>query len=255
MTETALFMLFSELPREGVGSDDVTRKAISLLPSLPSSPNILDIGCGSGKQTLVLAQELQTPITAIDISETFLQRLEHSAASLGLSELIKTRCADMASLSDTPDSVDLIWAEGSIFVVGFANGLKLWYPLLSQRGLLVVSECSWLIDNPPSEASVFWQQAYPEMATVNKNIETANKIGFQVFNQFTLPDSAWWDEYYNPLRARITKLRSLAVDNQDLAQVIKQSEREMEIFANYGDSYGYVFYLMQKINNSPLTTN
>ncbi len=49
------FEIHSGLPREGPGDDASTRKAFSMVPSLPASPLILDIGCGPGMQTLELS--------------------------------------------------------------------------------------------------------------------------------------------------------------------------------------------------------
>ena len=34
--------------------------------------------------------------------------------------------------------------------------------------------------------------------------------------------------------------------NRALAEVLDDTERELDIFDRYGDSFGYVFYLMQK---------
>ncbi|HEX8823356.1 MAG TPA: class I SAM-dependent methyltransferase, partial [Archangium sp.] len=61
MLADAFFLLHTDLPREGPGSDDCTREALRRLrPWLPASPRVLDLGCGPGKQTLVLARELGT---------------------------------------------------------------------------------------------------------------------------------------------------------------------------------------------------
>ena len=69
MEMEAFFKLHSGLPREGPGSDASTRKAIRALPSLPPSPRVVDLGCGPGRQTLVLAQALSSSIIAADIHQ------------------------------------------------------------------------------------------------------------------------------------------------------------------------------------------
>jgi len=71
----AFFRLFDELPRHGPGSDDSTREALRRLPPLPAAPRVLDLGCGAGRQTLVLARELGAPITAVDLHAPFLAKL------------------------------------------------------------------------------------------------------------------------------------------------------------------------------------
>ena len=161
----AFFTLYCDIPRAGPGSDEATRQAIRRLPPLPSAPpRILDLGCGPGKQTLVLARHFQTPIIAVDSHAPFLDDLRRSAEVEGLANLVKTRLGRMEELEEQPGSVDLIWIEGAIFVVGFAEGLRLWRPLLRDDGLLVASEAAWLTDNPPAEAETV---SHPTQRTVS----------------------------------------------------------------------------------------
>ena len=128
MDMKALFTLHCDIPREGPGSDEATREAIRRLPPLPSGPHVVDLGCGPGKQTLVLARHFQTPIIAVDFHGPYLDRLRQSAEAEGLS--VNTRLGRMEELEEQPESVDLIWIEGAIYIVGFAEGLRLWRPLL-----------------------------------------------------------------------------------------------------------------------------
>jgi len=247
----ALFILHADIPREGPGSDEATREAIRRLPPLPSRPRVLDLGCGPGKQTLVLARHFRTPIIAVDFHAPYLDSLRQTAEAEGLSDLVSTRLGRMERLEEQPGSVDLIWIEGAIYIVGFAEGLRLWRPLLRDSGLLVASEATWLTDDPPAEARAFWHEAYPAMTTVEGNIKTAAECGYEVLDHFTLPRSAWWDEYYTPLRERAARLRAEASTNPALAQVLDDLEREIAICDRYGDSFGYVFYLMRQSGAAP----
>ncbi len=242
----ALFALHRDIPREGPGSDEATREAIRRLPPLPSEPRVLDLGCGPGKQTLVLARHFQTPIIAVDFHAPFLDRLRQAAEAEGLSDLIVTRLGRMEELEEPPGSVDLIWIEGAIYIVGFAEGLRLWRRLLRDDGLLVASEATRLTDDPPAEARAFWHEEYPAVTTVDGNIRIANECGYEVFDHFTLPQSAWWDEYYTPLKERIARLRHESDTHPALVRVLDDTEREMAICERYGDSFGYVLYLMRK---------
>ena len=45
------------LAKQGPGSDESTRRALALVPELPLAPKILDLGCGPGRQSLVLVRE------------------------------------------------------------------------------------------------------------------------------------------------------------------------------------------------------
>jgi hypothetical protein len=53
--EDLYFKIFEALPRQGPGDEAATKKAFQRLSGLPQSPAILDVGCGTGSQTLVLA--------------------------------------------------------------------------------------------------------------------------------------------------------------------------------------------------------
>ncbi len=246
MLGNAFMLLHSDLPREGPGSDDCTREALRRLrPFLPPSPRVLDLGCGPGRQTLVLARELGTPITAVDAHMPFLKQLEAEAAAQGLGHLVRTRCADFSALDDPPGSVDLVWSEGALYILGWAGGLRQWRPLLRPGGLLVASEATWLTDSRPTEAADFWREAYPRMGTIASNSAAAREVGFEVLETFVLPASAWWDEYYRPLEARIGALRERAQRDVDLATAIAETEREISLYARHGTSYGYVFYLLR----------
>ena len=49
---------FSNLKRQGPGSPEVTKKALSFIENLNDKSLIADIGCGSGGQTMVLAKHV-----------------------------------------------------------------------------------------------------------------------------------------------------------------------------------------------------
>ena len=116
------FELFESLPRQGPGCREATLRALALLKDLPPDPKVLDIGCGSGMQTQILAQELQTGILAIDNHRALLDQLNRSAARKGLK--IETRELSMIDMPFDEASFDLLWAEGSIFITGLAQGLQ-----------------------------------------------------------------------------------------------------------------------------------
>lgn len=240
----AISYLHTGLPREAPGCDEATRDALRRLPSLGDSPRVFDLGCGPGRSTLVLAHELRSKVIGIDIHAPYLEELRRSADAVGLGHLIETRCGRMEDLREPAASIDLIWSEGAIYLMGFEAGLAAWRPMLTRGGCVVVTEISWLTGDPPEEAAAFWNAGYPAMAGVGENIETAKRASYEIIDHFTLPDEAWWTEYFEPLEARMRKLQPEAEGNPALAAVLAETEMEIAIRREFGDSFGYEFYLL-----------
>ena len=241
----AFLELHRDLPREGPGSDAATERAFDRLPPIPDG-RILDLGCGPGRQTLVLARRLGRPVEAVDLHLPYLRQLEASAAAVGLSALVRPRHADFCALDDPPGSAALIWSEGAVYLAGFADGLRLWRPLLVTGGLVVVSELTWLTDTPPAEAAAYFAEAYPAMTNVAGNLRLVEQAGYRVLDHFVLPRQAWWDEYLTPLAARVAHLRPRAETDPELAAILDEQDAETDACRRWGDSFSYVFYLMQR---------
>jgi len=94
-----------------------TRAAFEMLPSL-DNPHILDVGCGSGIPTLELLRLSNGRITALDIDQRMLDKLRDKAEAQGLSDRITILKVSIPGMDFTDESFDVIWAEGSIAVIG-----------------------------------------------------------------------------------------------------------------------------------------
>lgn len=81
MTELKLIIdLHLNSERQGPGSNEATLKALGFL-NLSGNKllKVADIGCGSGGQTITLAQNLNAHITAVDLFPEFLNELDYKA--------------------------------------------------------------------------------------------------------------------------------------------------------------------------------
>ena len=236
--------LHTDIPREAPGSDDATRAALQSLPRLPADPRVVDMGCGPGRSAFVLARELGVKITAVDTHLPYLDRLEDTAKAQGLARLIDAQCVDMARSGERPGTVDLIWCEGAIYIIGFERGLRLWAPLLKSGGFVVVTELVWFTPDPPDEVRDFWHAEYPDMATETECVMRAGRAGFDMVTHFRLTKKNWFTEYLDPLTKRANKLRIGA--DAAMLEVIEAHALESKMIDKYGDSFGYSFFVMRK---------
>ncbi len=242
-----LFMdIYERMPRQGPGNEDSTLKALAALGQLPEEPNILDLGCGSGAQTVQLAQATGSHVTAVDFYEPFLRSLRSNADEAGVGDRVQTVLGDMATLDFEDESFDLIWSEGAIYLMGFENGLKAWRRLLKSAARMAVTEATWLTDSPPDPCKAYWDREYPALTSVAANIETIEASGYTHVANFPLPASAWLDDYYAPLRRVLAEFRTTQGANADDMAIIDMCQTEIDMYDQYGDAYGYVFYLMEK---------
>jgi serine/threonine-protein kinase HipA len=242
----AFMRVHAGLLRQGPGSDDATLHALELLPPIPKKARIYDLGCGPGCASIILANKLQQKIIAVDLSEDFLRQLNDNTVKYGDVDLIETRCGDMMELSEHPETIDLIWTEGAIFIPGFDNALAHWRPMLKKKGLIACTELSWLTTERSNAATMFWKTNYPAMRSVKENIAAAEKLGYTCLNHFTLPESCWWNKYYHPLLQNIERLEEEAAKDEILSNAISNTKAEIELFRYHHHEYGYVFYLLQK---------
>jgi|GEM_PF-402315 len=243
--EEAFFSLYEGLPRQGPGSESSTHEALQRLGTLKKPLRVIDLGCGSGASTLLLARELQSPVVAYDQHAPFLEALSANADQEGLKSLIDVRQGDFTQLDEPPCSYDLIWCEGAAYLVGFERALSLWRPLLAPGGKLALTELTWLADVPSDEPRVFWKKAYPGMTNREGNCRSAQRVGYSVLDTFALPKDDWWNEYYRPLRRRIATFRANHTVPRTIEAILAETEREMDIVERYSDEFGYVFYLLQ----------
>ena len=239
------FEIHDDIPRGGPGSFASTRRAFLLLTACPKNPDILDIGCGPGMQTLHLAKLSEGRVMAVDNHQPFLKRLRAAVKAGGLEERITVMNGDMLALDFEPGSFDVIWAEGSIYVMGFKKGLSTWKPLLKNPGFLAVTEVSWLKPNPPEVLRSFWAKEYPAMQDVEANLNVIRRAGYRPVDHFTLPESDWWDYYYTPIQEKLPIIRKKYRDHSDALAVVDMESREIDFYIKYSDYYGYVFYVMK----------
>ncbi len=242
-----IHLVFSpELPRLGAGTDACTRKAWEILTDLPPTPNILDVGCGTGAPTLELARCSSGAITALDYHQPNLTELEKRSAQNGFNDRITTLCQSMLDVAFPAGSFDVIWCEGAVFIYGFERALEDWPIFLHRGGYLVISELCWFAAEVPEEIRDFFAEIYPPMMTREAIVTMIRTKGLDLLDHFSIPESAWWDELYTPVAARIRKLRDENQTNEEILEMLVGFDREIEMYRKYSQFYGHTFFIMKK---------
>jgi len=151
---------------------------------------------------------------------------------------------DMKDIPTVFPTIDLLWAEGAAYNIGFANALRTWAKAIQPNSFAVVSELCWLHEKIPHTVKEFFRLAYPDMQSVQENIAIAEEAGYKIFNTYTLPKEAWVEDYYDVLEPRAKSL----VNHSDVAvrEFAVETLKEIETFRVSEDSYGYVFYVLQR---------
>lgn len=246
--ETALLVdLHRDTPRQGPGGDDQTRLAIAL-SGLAGGQNlsIADIGCGTGASTLVLARDLDSRITAVDLFETFLESLSTAAAREGLGGRITPVRAPMETLPFADASLDAIWSEGAIYSMGFVEGICAWRRFLKPGGTLAVSELTWLTRDRPDDLTEYWMHEYPQVDTAAAKMAQLEDAGYAPLGYFVLPEQCWQDHYYGPLQASFDDFLARHDHSVAARAVVAAAKAEIALHERYAAFFSYGFYVAQK---------
>ena len=240
-TEEIFWLAHDGLPRQAPGSAATTRLLLRLAAPVATGPHVVDVGCGTGPASLLLAEEAGAEVVAVDLHEPFVERLRAAAAAAGLADRVRPVVAPMQDLPLPDMSADLVWAEGSAYIMGFDAALVAWRRVLAPGGVLVLTECEWTTAEPAAGARAFWDGGYPGMRRTDANVRAALEAGWSVAATYLLPDSDW-AAYYDPLAARVEELRAQGVDPAVLDEV---AGREIDVRRAYGTDYGYTAYVLR----------
>lgn len=238
--------VFEALPRQGPGSRETTARAFALCTDLPATPIVLDLGCGGGAQTLHVASLTDGSIVAIDIHAPSIEKLQERVTGLGLTDRIEARVGDMTALDLPAESFDLIWSEGALYSIGLEPALQICHDLLRPGGYLAFTDAVYLKDNPPREVTAMFEDDYSTMGEVDNAIALLEASGFDLVGHFTLPDEAWWEDFYTPMVREVDRLRTKYAGDAEALAALDEVAGEADLRRRFGDFYAYEFFVARR---------
>ncbi len=195
-----------------------------MLPQM-DKPRILDIGCGSGVPTLELARLSYGEVIGIDIDQPALDKFNNKIEEAGLIDRVQSENCSILDMDFSDESFDIIWSEGSIFVVGFERALREWRRFLKPAGFMVVHD---------------------EQGNVKKKLEQISDCGYQLLGYFILSADTWWTEYFAPLEKLIGESRTRYTDDPKILEELHQAQRELDMFKKDPERNSSAYFIMEK---------
>jgi SAM-dependent methyltransferase len=230
----AFFTLHRDLPREGPGTPEDVLWALSHVgwPEL-----VIDAGCGPGADTVTLAEALpHATITAVDKAPHFVAEAARRLAPFGARA--KAIEGDLATLQGP---VDFIWSAGAVYLRGLEVVLPEWRKVLRPGGKVAFSEAVFVSEQPPDAVRAFWGDFTP--STVEGLMERVRAQGWDIHGVRRIQGKAWSD-YYDPMEARIAKLRSQGV-TPEVEAVLQDAEREIAGWRAAPDEIAYLLLVIE----------
>jgi len=201
-----------------------TEKAYLMLPQM-NKPQILDIGCGSGIPTLELAKLSHGRVIGIDIDQPALDRFNRKINEMGFTDYVQAINCSIFDMEFDNASFNIIWSEGSVYVIGFQKGLTEWKRFLKQNGFLIIHD---------------------EKVGFDKKLQQISSSGYDLLGYFTLNEDVWRDEYFAPLEKMIYEIQLQQLNDLKVVETLHTFKKELDIFKMNPQSCASVYFIMRR---------
>lgn len=222
-----------------------TKKALSFVELLQKKKKIVNIGSGTGYQSIILYDILKENIISTDHRMPYIEKFQQE---LSRQELDKYICPTYSSLNSLPfkeNELDLIWAESVAKDIYFEEGLNNWNKYLASDGYIGICAYCWASDDRPKEVADFFDKNKIDNDSIFNRIHQMSNSGFTPVAHFTMPEECWWN-YFCPLDINKNDILKKYFYNKDVIDIVKRLEQEISLFEEYSNFYSYVFFIGKK---------
>ncbi|MBR4425763.1 MAG: class I SAM-dependent methyltransferase [Oscillospiraceae bacterium] len=231
------------LERQGPGSPETVRRALAFLGPPERFQKIADLGCGTGGQTLLLAQALPGEIVGLDLFPAMAEKLNERARARGFGDRVRGVAGDMGDLPFERQSFDLIWSEGAVDNIGLEAGLRHWRDFLRPGGCVAVSCPCWLTPERPEAVARFWAEAGSPLDAVETNVGILRGCGYRFVAAFALTEDCWTEHYFAPRERAIQAMLEKYPESAEMQTYAALNRDEVALYRQFGRHYGYVFFI------------
>ena len=237
------YLAYRDMDRLSPGSENTTLEVLHQLDiDEDDELNILDIACGVGSSTILLADYFKNSVVeAFDLFGHYVNALDEKITENSMSERVYAYQMDMNDPDFANEEFDIVFCESSIEIIGFTKGLSEWNRLLKHGGYMIVSDVTWL-KKPSPESRIFWKNTYSEIDTIENKIRKIRNLGYEFCSYFIVPESDW-KSYHKKLDKNLNALSS----DKSAGDFVYQLKKEINVYRRNSDDYSYVFYVMKKI--------
>jgi ubiquinone/menaquinone biosynthesis C-methylase UbiE len=162
-------------------------------------------------------------VTGIDIDVDALQRLEERVKAADMTDRVHIVQGSLKTMDFPAATFDILWAEGSVFVIGFQQALRDWKRFLKPGGYLVLHDAVGDLEQKKREVAAH---------------------GYRLIDSFILGSDVWWSEYYEPLGRAVQRIRRQKPADPQLVAALERVEREIQGYWDHPESYRSIYFIM-----------
>lgn len=235
------YIAYKNLNRLAPGSDKTTLEALKYIKT-EENLTILDIGCGVGADTILLAEYFKnSTVEAVDLFKHYLSVLDEKITENNLNNRVFTYEMSMYDLDFANEDFNIVFSHASAHIMGFKKALHEWKRLIKPEGYMICSDISWT-DKPSRQSRNFWKNTYSEIDTPENKIKQITSEGYEFITYLTVSKEDA-HEFYNKLESNLKLLEG----DDSSRDFINQLKKEIEVYRSNED-FSYVFYIM-KLNS------
>ncbi|ALM51544.1 class I SAM-dependent methyltransferase [Halomonas huangheensis] len=168
-------------------------RSLLALADLTDISRVLDVGCGTGGASRMLAAELRCQVQGVDITPAFIEVARWLSQACGLADQTEFLCADAAELPVRSSSIAVVWCQHALLNMPDRDAvLSEWRRVLTSSGLVLLHEVVSGENTEPLTLPVPWARQ-PEHSCLESQQELEQRLrsaGFQLRTLIDVTDQA-----------------------------------------------------------------